>query len=107
MKKKRPADPAVDALARDVRDLDAKQVDRLYGLEPVYEPGAASGGVRPEEFVAFQCPWCAERLEVRVEVSAGEQSYVEDCQVCCKPMELAVEVAENGAFRALRVQRLE
>ncbi|HKZ72609.1 MAG TPA: CPXCG motif-containing cysteine-rich protein [Steroidobacteraceae bacterium] len=107
MQKKRRTDPALETLNRDIRDLDAKRVDHLYGLEPIYEPGQGTGGVRPEEFVAFQCPWCGERLESRIDVSAGEHSYVEDCQVCCRPMELAVEVAADGAFAALRVQRVE
>ncbi|MGQ0835856.1 MAG: CPXCG motif-containing cysteine-rich protein [Gammaproteobacteria bacterium] len=106
MKKRRP-DGAVETLTRQIRDLDAKRVDQLYGLEPVYEPGESAGGVRAEEFVAFQCPWCAERIETRVDVSAGQQTSVEDCQVCCRPIEMSVELEENGALRALRVQRVE
>jgi hypothetical protein len=91
-----------------IRELDARRIDQLYGLEPVYEPGAASPGViRPEEFVSFQCPWCGERLETRVDVSGGENASVEDCQVCCRPMELNLELAENGSFEAVRVQRLD
>lgn len=106
-KRQRRTDPAVEALDREIRDLDGRQVDRLYGLEPVYEPGQGPTGSRPEEFVAFQCPWCGERLDARIDVSAGAASYVEDCQVCCRPMDLNVEVGEDGAFVALRVQRLE
>jgi hypothetical protein len=34
----------------------------------------------------FQCAGCGEWNETTVEESAGsKQSYVEDCQVCCKP----------------------
>lgn len=91
------------ALARRLADLEAKRIDELYGLEPVYEPGASGG---PEEFVAFRCPWCGERLEARIDLTAGAHACVEDCQVCCKPMELTVELAENGTVSALRVERL-
>ena len=35
------------------------------------------------------------------------QEYIEDCQVCCRPMALSVEVEDNGALRALRVLRLD
>jgi hypothetical protein len=35
---------------------------------------------------SFQCAGCGERNETSVDESAGsKQSYVEDCQVCCKP----------------------
>jgi hypothetical protein len=34
----------------------------------------------------FQCAGCGEWNETSVDVSAGRrQSYIEDCQVCCKP----------------------
>ena len=40
----------------------------------------------------FQCAGCGEWNETRVDESAGwRQSYVEDCQVCCKPNLLQVE----------------
>lgn len=39
----------------------------------------------------FQCAGCGEWNETRVDESAGRaQSYVEDCQVCCKPNLLRV-----------------
>ena len=34
----------------------------------------------------YQCPSCFEWIEITVDPSAGSrQSYVEDCQVCCRP----------------------
>jgi hypothetical protein len=40
----------------------------------------------------FQCAGCGEWNETSVDESAGSrQSYVEDCQVCCKPNVLRVE----------------
>jgi len=32
------------------------------------------------------CPYCGESLTILLDLSAGGQSYVEDCQVCCRPM---------------------
>jgi hypothetical protein len=98
----------IESLKRRIASLEDRHIDELYGLEPVYEPG--QGGtiaLMPEEFVAFQCPWCGERMETKVDLTAGPRSYVEDCQVCCRPMELAIELEHTGALRALRVQRLE
>jgi hypothetical protein len=40
----------------------------------------------------FQCAGCGEWNSTTVDESAGRrQSYVEDCQVCCKPNVLHVE----------------
>ena len=42
--------------------------------------------------VLIQCPYCWETLDVSVDPSVPEQEYVEDCQVCCRPMIVAVSV---------------
>ena len=84
--------------------LDPKSIDALYGLEPVFEPGAG-GDARPTEVVTVQCPYCGEAFETTVDVSAGSFSYVEDCQVCCQPIELAGEVGESGGLVGLQVGR--
>lgn len=43
----------------------------------------------------LECPFCGEPITILVDTSAGTQSYVEDCEVCCRPMNIAVE-AEDG-----------
>lgn len=48
------------------------------------------------EFVDVWCPCCGEPLELAVDATAGAQSYVEDCQVCCKPMVVRVRIDEDG-----------
>ncbi len=32
------------------------------------------------------CPYCGEPIELVVDASVDEQEYIEDCQVCCRPM---------------------
>lgn len=49
------------------------------------------------------CPFCAERITLVVDFSAGPQRYVEDCQVCCQPMEVTVGM-EAGGQRSVRVE---
>lgn len=40
----------------------------------------------------FQCAGCGEWNQTTVDDSAGRrQSYIEDCQVCCKPNVLHIE----------------
>jgi len=49
------------------------------------------------------CPYCGEGIEVQVDTSAGDQAYIEDCQVCCRPIELHLMV--SGSEWQLLVQR--
>ncbi|MFN8063057.1 MAG: CPXCG motif-containing cysteine-rich protein [Vicinamibacterales bacterium] len=42
------------------------------------------------------CPYCGESLEILVDESVRRQTYVEDCQVCCKPMVVRVTVHRDG-----------
>lgn len=45
----------------------------------------------------LSCPYCGENIEILVDLSAGDQQYVEDCPVCCKPMNLAITI-DNDRF---------
>jgi hypothetical protein len=42
------------------------------------------------------CPYCGESISILVDDTLPEQRYVEDCQVCCRPIELDIAVAPNG-----------
>jgi Cysteine-rich CPXCG len=99
--------PDIDSLQKRIESRDQKDIDQLYGLEPVFEPDTTRPGVEPEKFVAVQCPYCGERLETRVDLTAGEREYIEDCEVCCRPIEFAIELEDSGALHAVRVQRLD
>jgi hypothetical protein len=77
--------------------LDSAAIDALYGLEPVFEPGDPGAGTSTD-LVTVQCPYCGEAFDTAVDVSSGSFSYVEDCQVCCQPIELAGEVDGGGAL---------
>lgn len=50
------------------------------------------------EFVDITCPYCGETFETGVDASAGSTSYIEDCQVCCRPMEIELRVSGEDAF---------
>jgi len=44
----------------------------------------------------ISCPYCAETITILVDESAGEQSYIEDCQVCCRPIVIRLTISANG-----------
>ncbi len=84
------------------------EIDARYGLEPVFEPGAASGaGDLPggSEFHQVHCPCCGEPFETLIDLSGGSATYIEDCQICCQPIEFRVEVDHAGGLTALVTAR--
>jgi transcription elongation factor Elf1 len=42
------------------------------------------------------CPYCGEAIISVVDGSAGTQSYIEDCEVCCRPILLQAEIDSDG-----------
>lgn len=52
-----------------------------------------------QESVEVQCPYCAQSFEVLVDCSISHQEYIEDCEVCCRPVTLVIDVAEDGNVR--------
>ena len=52
-----------------------------------------------EEFMLeehfFQCPYCWEEISMVLDLSVGRQTYVEDCEVCCRPIEVRYEVEDD------------
>ena len=50
-----------------------------------------------DDSATFRCAFCGELNEIDVDLSAGfKQSYVEDCQVCCRPNVLSVRFDADG-----------
>ncbi len=47
----------------------------------------------------LDCPYCGEQVSVVVDHSLEEQEYVEDCEVCCRPMLISISVDADGAVR--------
>ena len=105
---KRSSANELKRLRRRIQEPDGATIDELYGLEPVFEPGEGGDtGVAPEEFVAVRCPWCGERLATRVDLTTTDTSYIEDCEVCCRPIEFSVERTPEGALMSVGVRRLD
>lgn len=49
------------------------------------------------EPIAYVCPYCAQSIETVADPSQGSrQAYVEDCQVCCRPLQISVTLDERG-----------
>jgi transcription elongation factor Elf1 len=44
---------------------------------------------------SFSCPYCGEEISMVLDVSVRRQTYVEDCEVCCKPIEISYTVQDD------------
>jgi hypothetical protein len=54
----------------------------------------------------FSCPYCWAEISMVLDPSVRSQTYVEDCEVCCHPIELHYTV-EDGAVTAFEARVLE
>jgi hypothetical protein len=55
--------------------------------------------------VESECPYCGEPVILAVDTSGGRrQAYVEDCVVCCRPIEVQVVVADGDVDVSVRRQ---
>jgi transcription elongation factor Elf1 len=48
-----------------------------------------------QEEVVATCPHCGEEISLLIDLSVDEQSYAEDCSVCCRPMLINYKVEEG------------
>jgi transcription elongation factor Elf1 len=48
---------------------------------------------------AINCPYCGESITILVDDSVEQQHYVEDCEVCCRPMDISVRLTVDGLFQ--------
>jgi hypothetical protein len=96
----------LERLKQRIAKIDGPAVDELYGLEPVFEPGAVQAAALGE-FVELQCPWCGEAYGSQVDLTDRSRCYIEDCQVCCQPIEITLDVNEDGVLLNVQTTRLD
>lgn len=49
------------------------------------------------------CPHCWETINLTLDLSVPEQSYIEDCPVCCRPLRVSY-AASDGEIDELKVE---
>ena len=56
---------------------------------------------------SFKCPFCRETVSFLIDLSIdGAQTYIEDCEVCCRPIQ-AGYVVEQGQLVQFSVERAQ
>ena len=76
---------------------------------PLLEKGAGAGlALRfGGDGVEAGAEFGGESFGTVLDLSAGSSSYIEDCQVCCQPIELRLSVAEDGSLRGVEAARTD
>jgi Cysteine-rich CPXCG len=99
--------PGKELLKRATKPSDAQSIDAQYGLEPVIDPSVSADGDAPGaiQFHLVECPYCGESFETPIDTSSGSARYVEDCQICCQPIEFSLEVNHAGLLQSLSTLR--
>jgi len=57
-----------------------------------------------EEY-SITCPYCGEMISMNVDCSSGSHDFIEDCSVCCRPIELRADINTDGQLAALTAWR--
>lgn len=63
--------------------------------QPDTHSNVGSTVMQPIENRFIHCPYCGEQLLLFIDCSAGSQQYIEDCQVCCRPINIAVDIDQD------------
>jgi len=58
------------------------------------------------ESVRVSCPYCGEVLEILIDPADPASEYIEDCQVCCRPITMRM-IREDGATTVLALSEDE
>jgi len=103
MKQRRPH--PVEEAGRE--GLTPEEIDRWYGLEPAIDiDEVASEDTEGTRYVVIACPYCGESFETRIDLTGGSFEYVEDCQICCQPITLKVEVSDAAELTGVTALQL-
>ena len=51
--------------------------------------------------VRISCPYCGEKVELVIDCSVTSQVYIEDCEVCCKPINISANIDEYGIISVI------
>lgn len=52
-----------------------------------------------EDEYSFACPYCAAEISILIDYTAGRrQQFTYDCEVCCQPIAIRLEVGEDGVI---------
>jgi len=72
--------------------------------------GSHSGNHRKDHLMNeyfFQCPYCWKEISMLMDLSQNHQTYIEDCEVCCNPIQLTITIEADQIieFKASNIEQ--
>jgi len=55
----------------------------------------------------FTCPYCWERISMILDCTEYEAEYIEDCEVCCRPISIDFRFDEQECLIAFDARCIE
>ncbi len=54
----------------------------------------------------FTCPYCWKEISFIIDTSVNDQRYIEDCEICCNPIEVNYKIIDGivSSFEAVKLQ---
>lgn len=43
----------------------------------------------------FTCPYCWQTISMLLDTTISIQTYIEDCEVCCNPIQITTQFSES------------
>ena len=78
----------MDMTDSESEDWSDEEIDAQFPL---------GDGTAETEAIVY-CPHCGEANEIALDPGSGaDQEYVEDCQVCCRPILMYVKYGRDGS----------
>ena len=53
--------------------------------------------------LSIECPHCGETFTLAFDASEGSATFTADCEVCCRPMTVSVQIDEDGEIERVEV----
>ena len=60
-----------------------------------------------EEEHEFTCPYCWQLITMLLDMTVREQTYIEDCENCCNPIEITYGADADGFLTHFHAEALE
>ena len=70
---------------------------RIYSQGPEQRCNFYHGdNLNPLENLMVGCPYCGTSIELEVDTTSGNQAYIEDCHICCSPINFSISISADG-----------
>jgi len=93
--------------AETLSSFNAEQVELLYGLEPVFEPGKGGRECPLTVWLEVNCPHCWSSYGSEFELGNQREDRIEDCPQCCGSIQLSFEPEDEHGHYRLGVERAD